>query len=168
MATMTAYDVTVPLFVGGLSSLKGMLTKGEAHATATARDAAALLGAQLAGDMYNLATEVHWATEGAKLALERLLGDTLPPKAADAKSFAELHVQIDAALAYLAAVDAEALEAGLDRSIELRHRGGAKALRGDRFLTEFAISNFYFHLTAVYSILRHEGVPLQKGDFMSP
>jgi hypothetical protein len=38
--------------------------------------------------------------------------------------------------------------------------------RGDRFLTEFAIPNFFFHLTAAYGILRHEGVPLQKGDFM--
>ena len=27
--------------------------------------------------------------------------------------------------------------------------------------------NFYFHATAAYAILRHNGVPLGKSDFMS-
>lgn len=56
------------------------------------------------------------------------------------------------------------------------HRGGA-GLR-DRGLLESAvlaaadvlrrraIPNFFFHLATAYGILRHEGVPLQKIDFM--
>jgi hypothetical protein len=50
--------------------------------------------------------------------------------------------------------------------IELRHRGVSKTFRGDRFLTEFAIPSFFFHFTTAYAILRHQGVPLQKGDFL--
>ena len=41
-----------------------------------------------------------------------------------------------------------------------------KSFRGDRFLIEFALPNFFFHLTLAYAILRKEGVPLEKGDFM--
>jgi hypothetical protein len=52
------------------------------------------------------------------------------------------------------------------RTIELRHRGSSQTFRGDRFLTEFAIPTFFFHVTLAYAILRHEGVPLQKGDFL--
>jgi hypothetical protein len=34
------------------------------------------------------------------------------------------------------------------------------------FLIEFALPNFFFHLTIAYAILRNEGVPLEKVDFM--
>jgi hypothetical protein len=30
----------------------------------------------------------------------------------------------------------------------------------------FVIPNFYFHYTTAYAILRHNGVPIGKGDFL--
>ena len=36
---------------------------------------------------------------------------------------------------------------------------------GLQYLQGFASPNFYFHLTAAYAILRHNGVPLGKKDF---
>jgi hypothetical protein len=166
IGAMNAFDLSVTMFVRGLTNLKALLRKGEAHALAGGTDPGALLAAQLADDMYSLAVQVHWASEGAKLAVERLLGDASTPLAEAGKTFAELHDRIDSTIAHLGTVDPQALEAGLDRSIEMRHRGGSKTFRGDRFLTEFAIPNFFFHLTTAYGILRHQGVPLQKGDFM--
>ncbi|HEX4340724.1 MAG TPA: DUF1993 domain-containing protein [Polyangiaceae bacterium] len=165
---MKAFDVSAGMFVRGLGNLKTMLDKAEAHATATGIEPRALLGAQLAGDMNDLASQVHWASEGAKLAVHRLLGSSFAPAAAAAQSFADLHERIDAALAALRAVDPDALEAGLARTIELPHRGATKTFTGERFLTEFAIPNFFFHFTTAYAILRHNGVPLQKGDFLGP
>jgi hypothetical protein len=163
---MNAFDLSIAMFVRGLTNLKTLLQKGEAHALASGTDPGALLAAQLADDMYSLAVQVHWASEGANLAVARLLGIPSTPLVEEGKSFAELHQRIDATIAHLGAVDPQALEAGLDRSIEMRHRGGSKTFRGDQFLTEFAIPNFFFHLTTAYGILRHQGVPLQKGDFM--
>ncbi len=163
---LKAFDLSVGVFVRGLTSLRGQLTKGEAHASATGMDPGSLLHAQLAGDMYNLAVQTHWACEGAKIAVARLLGAASTPLAGEGKSFAELYERIDATVAHLGTVDPEALEAGLGRTIELPHRGESRTFRGDRFLTEYAIPSFFFHLTTAYGILRHEGVPLQKGDFM--
>lgn len=163
---MKAFDLSVGVFVRGLTNLKVLLAKGEAHAASRGMDPGSLLTAELAPDMFNLAVQVHWVGEGAKLAVNRLLGVSSTPLAEEAKSFAELHERIDQAIAYLGTVDPEALEAGLERTIELPYRGGSKAFRGDRFLTEFGIPNFFFHLTTAYGILRHEGVPLKKGDFM--
>jgi len=163
---MKAFDLSIGMFVRGLTNLKGMLAKGESHVSSRGMDPVALLAAKLADDMYDLAVQVHWASEGAKLAVNRLLGVASPPLGEAGKTFAELAERIDATIALLRAIDPEALEAGLDRTIEIPHRGVTKTFRGDRFLTEFAIPNFFFHATAAYAILRHQGVPLQKGDFM--
>jgi hypothetical protein len=96
-----------------------------------------------------------------------LLGVAAPPaSASDVGSFAELKQRIDAAIAHLGAVEPRDLQAGLARRIELQHRGGSKQFTGHQFLLEFAIPNFYFHLTTAYCILRHAGVELTKGDFL--
>ncbi|MEP7120055.1 MAG: DUF1993 domain-containing protein [Byssovorax sp.] len=165
---MKAFDLSVGVFVRGLTNLKVQLTKGEAHASSTGADPGSLLTAKLADDMYNLAVQVQWAGEGPKIAVHRLLGVASAPPAQEAKSFDELHERLDAVIADLGAVDPAALEAGLDRTIEMPHRGATKVYRGDQFLTEFAIPGFFFHLTTAYAILRHQGVPLRKGDFMGP
>jgi uncharacterized protein len=163
---MKTFDLTCGVFLRGLTALRAMLHKAEEHARASGLEPRSLLGARLAGDMYDLATQVHWAAS-TQLAIDRLLGGTSPPPpAAEVTSFAQLHERIDAALAHLASIDPAALEGGLARSIELPARGGPRAYRGEQFVTEFALPNFYFHLAMAYAILRHEGVPLQKGDFM--
>ncbi len=156
---LQAFDVSAAVFVRGLTNLKTLLTKGEAHGTK--------VSASLVEGMQDLAAQVHWASEGSKLALNRVLGvSQAPAAAASATTFADLHVSIDSAIAYLEAIDPAALEAGLDRAIELPVRGRTKTFRGDRFLIEFALPNFFFHLTIAYAILRNEGVPLEKVDFM--
>ena len=156
---LQAFDVSAAVFVRGLTNLKTLLTKGEAHG--------AKVTASLVEGMQDLATQVHWASEGSKLALDRVLGiSQAPVAAASATTFADLHASIDSAIAYLEAIDPAALEAGLDRSIELPWRGRVKSFRGDRFLIEFGLPNFFFHLTIAYAILRTEGAPLEKVDFM--
>ena len=155
---LQAFDVSAAVFVRGLTNLKSLLTKGESHGTTVT--------ASLVEGMQDLAAQVHWASEGSKVALDRVLGVSQAPAAPSATTFADLHASIDGAIAYLEAIDPAAIEAGLDRAIELPMRGRTKSYRGDLFLIEFALPNFFFHLTLAYAILRKEGVPLEKGDFM--
>ena len=163
---MRAIDVSVAVFVRGLTNLRALLAKGEAHAAASGTAPNALLEARLADDMSALAVQVHWAAEGARLAVAQLLGAPAAPPAGEGKTFAELRERLDATIAWLEGVDPDALEAGLARTIELPYRGGVMTYRSDRFVTEYAIPSFFFHLTTAYAILRHRGVPLQKGDFL--
>ncbi len=157
---LQAVDVSAAVFVRGLTNLKTLLTKGEAHGTKVT--------VSLVEGMQDLAAQVHWASEGSKIALDRVLGVSRAPAPAptSAATFADLHASVDSAIAYLEAIDPAALEAGLDSTIELPVRGRTKSYRGDRFLIEFALPNFFFHLTLAYAILRSKGVPLEKGDFM--
>ena len=162
---LDAYDASVAVFVRGLRNLKTSLKKGEDHAAARATDPVDLLRARLAEGMYDLATQTHWAAEGAKLALARLVDIAATPLAVEPKTFAELYERIDATVASLEANHREDLETGLSRTIEIKHRGGSVSFTGSEFLTQFAIPNFFFHTTTAYGILRHHGVAVTKADF---
>ena len=177
---INTYDLSVGVFVRGLTNLKTQLMKAQDHATASGIGEAALLNAQLPGEdrvrgvvsnpadlhMYTLTAQVHWASEGAKLAIGHLLGATLAPDANDAKSFADLLQSLDATIAYLREIAPDDLEAGLDRTIVIEHRRGSTSSSGSQFLLAMAIPHFFYHVTAAYSILRNEGVQLTMGDFL--
>ncbi|WP_394844824.1 DUF1993 domain-containing protein [Pendulispora brunnea] len=166
---LNPYDFSVAVFVRGLTNLKACLAKAEAHASANGLEPLALIHARLASDMYDLATQIHWAAEGAKLAIDRLMGTKAPPPPAiERTTFAELHEAIDAAIVYLKAVDPQVLERGLDATIEIPARSGTITFAGAQFLAQFALPNFFFHMTAAYAILRERGVPLTKNEFMGP
>src|SRR5690348_15149796 len=121
---ITAYDASIALFIRGLTSLKALLSKAEQQASERGISAAELLDARLAPaapDMLNLASQVHWAAEGAKRTIERLTGAPLGSSNDDAKTFAELHQRIDAAIAQLQEASPSDVEAGLARAITVEH-----------------------------------------------
>ena len=39
-------------------------------------------------------------------------------------------------------------------------------MSGADYFLEHALPNFFFHVTTAYAILRHNGVPLGKRDFL--
>ena len=39
---------------------------------------------------------------------------------------------------------------------------------GENYLLEFALPNFFFHVTTAYDILRHNGLEIGKGDYLGP
>ena len=45
-------------------------------------------------------------------------------------------------------------------------RWNGKSLSGEEFLVQHVIPNFYFHVTTTYAILRHNGVPVGKRNYL--
>ena len=45
-------------------------------------------------------------------------------------------------------------------------RRNTRTFKGQPYLLQFVMPNFFFHATAAYAILRHNGVELGKRDFM--
>lgn len=175
--SLNAYDASAGVFVHGLTNLKAQLKKAEEHAAATGSGEAAVLNAKLGSQAdpppppsdlhhYTLAAHAHWAAEGARLAIARLLGTPRSPAPSNAKSFAELHQHLDAAIADLREVPPSALEAGLARPVVIEHPRGSTSASGRQFLLAFALPHFFFHLSAAYGILRNQGVRLTMGDFL--
>ena len=40
------------------------------------------------------------------------------------------------------------------------------SFKGQPYLLNFVMPNFYFHLTTAYAILRHNGVDIGKADYL--
>lgn len=167
-APFDVHEVTLGVLQRGLHNLKTLLVKGEAHAAQNELDPSALLTARLAPDMYDLGGQAHWAAEGARLAGARLVGTHTTPVAAEPRTFAALHQEIDATVAYLGSLDANEVAAGLERSVSFEHRGSSISMDGLRYFSVLVLPGFFFHTTTAYAVLRHQGVPLTKGDFMGP
>jgi hypothetical protein len=171
------YDLSAGVFIRGLTNLKAQLAKAADHVAASGISETALLDARLATadvasahpadlHMYTLAAQVHWAAEGAKLAMGQLLGAPLAPTANDAKIFADLHQHLDATIAYFREIAPSDLEAGLDRTIVIENRRGSVRSSGRQFLLALAIPHFFYHMTSAYGILRNQGVQLTMSDFL--
>ena len=174
---MNAFDLSAGLFIRGLTNVKAQLTTAEDHVVATGGSEVAILNAQLATNgvardasadlhRYTYAAHVHWAAEGARLAIAQLLGEPAVPAANDAASFADLHQRLDATIAYLRAIVPSDLEAGLDRTIVIERPRGPMRSSGSQFLLALAIPHFFYHVTTAYGILRNQGVQLTMGDFL--
>jgi hypothetical protein len=160
------YRASVPVFVRMLGNLRVLLEKGAAHAEARKFDATLLADSRLFVDMFPLARQVCIATDGAKGAAARLAG-VEPPRFEDTeRTLPELMARIDRTIAFLKTLSAEQFEGSETRAITLSLRSGALHFDGQDYLLDFALPNFYFHVTTAYNILRHNGVEIGKMDFL--
>ena len=70
-------------------------------------------------------------------------------------------------MAFLRAVPPEAIDGGADASVALPTGGGTvRTLTGQAYMIDFAVPNFFFHITTAYDLLRHKGVPVGKRHFL--
>lgn len=164
---LSIHQLTIPAFTRGLSALDKLLTKGEAHAAETGTSLQDLFDARIAPDMYPLSAQVQRASDASKLAVARLTGVPGPAYEDNEATFAELHARIAKTLAHLNSIDPAAFEGAETRKVEIKTPTTTLEWTGPDFLTQFALPNFYFHLTTAYGILRNAGVPLGKRDFLA-
>ncbi|RZA31604.1 MAG: DUF1993 domain-containing protein [Lysobacteraceae bacterium] len=165
--SLSMYTASVPVFQKMLRALAGVLEKAEAHAQQHKIEPGALLQARLFPDMFPLVGQVLIATDFAKGASARLAGVEVPRYDDHEQSFAELQQRITKTLGFIESLPREAVDAGGERAIT--HGAGERARhfeRGDDYLTGFVLPNFFFHVTTAYAILRHNGVPIGKRDFL--
>lgn len=163
---ITIYDQLVPVFSHMLSSLDKVLTKAEADAAARKIDLDVFISGRLAPDMLPLTRQIQIMTDGAKGGVSRLAGQEPPKWADDEKTFADLHARIAKTIAHLKTFKPEQFEGAETRKVELKFPNATLNFTGKDYFLSFVIPNFYFHYTTAYAILRHNGVPIGKGDFL--
>jgi hypothetical protein len=166
LVTISMYDVSVPVFLERLKALALVLTKAEANAAERKIDPQVFVTARLAPDMLTLTKQVQIATDHAKGAASRLAGREVPKYEDNEASFAELQARIAKTRDYLATFKPADLEGSEDRTVTLKIGGNDMEFKGSKYLLDVAMPNFYFHVTTAYAILRHNGVPLGKGNFL--
>jgi hypothetical protein len=90
-----------------------------------------------------------------------------PPSFEDVETtLDELKQRLARTAAYVESIDDAAFDGAEQREVRVPTRTEEFVFGGQDYLVGFALPNFYFHVTAVYLILRHNGVELGKRDFL--
>ena len=106
-------------------------------------------------------------SRSAKFAASRLAGKEAPKHADDEKTFEELRARIATTVAYIDTLTEKDFDGAETRKVALPFiPGGNKGALGKDYLVHFVQPNFFFHVVHAYAILRHNGVPLGKMDFI--
>jgi len=163
---LSMYQASVPLFRQMLEGLAGVLAKGEAHATERKLDPAVLLGWRLAPDMFNLTRQVQVASDMAKGCVARLAGIEVPKWEDTEASFTDLQARVKKTLDFIDGFTPAQIDGSEAREITLTLGGKPASFKGQPYLLNFVLPNFYFHCTAAYALLRAAGVPLGKRDYL--
>lgn len=166
------YTVTVPVMAKALTALDKILDKVVAHADTKGTErrpgtiqAEALLQSRLVFDQFPLLMQVQIACDNAKGAAARLAEIDIPAFEDNEKTVGELKIRIEKTLAFLKTVKPEQIIGKEDIRVSLPYWKG-KHVTGFEYATEYALPNFFFHVTTAYSILRKNGVALGKSDYI--
>lgn len=156
----------LPPIMHSLNALSHVLDKAQGHCDENNIDPAALLTARLYPDMFTCTRNVIVSCDTAKGMAARLTGLENPSFSDDETTFEELQARISKTLAFLATVPEDAFDGADERKVLLKTFRGDFEFTGADYLVTHAIPNFYFHMSTTYNILRHNGVPLGKIDFL--
>jgi hypothetical protein len=159
----------VELYSRALDTLAHILAKGAAHAATIDVGESEMLDWRLIDDMQPLRFQVmvvcnftrQWPARVADLAVPADIGTDL--------SLAEFQAEIAQSKSFLANLKPERF-AGRDDvplTVNIASGGMEPTLPAARWLTVFATTNIYFHLSTAYGILRSKGVPIGKVDLFA-
>jgi hypothetical protein len=165
--TSAMYTHSVPVLQQMLTALKTILANASEYAAAKSIEPDALLQARLAPDMFPLIKQVQIAADFSRGIAARLAGVDVPKVEGNEKSFADLDALLTQTLAFLSSVDASQFDGKENAEIVLRPgTPKEKKLTGQTYLANYGLPQFFFHVTTAYAILRHNGLPIGKRDYM--
>jgi hypothetical protein len=165
--TSPMYTHSVPVFKQMLTALKTILAQAAEHALAKSIEPQAVLQARLYLDMFPLLKQVQIAADFARGISARLAGIDVPVYEGKEQSFADLDALLNQTLTFMDNIDASRFEGSETREIVLRAgTPKEKTLSGQAYLANYGVPQFFFHVTTAYAILRHNGVPVGKRDYM--
>lgn len=164
--SISMYKASAPIFLRMLGNLDAFLEKAEANAKERGFEPNLFVTSRLAPDMLPLSAQIQLASDSSKGAMARLSGGTAPSMADTETTMAELRMRIAKTVDYVKSVPAGAVDGSEERDVVLKFPNGEMTFKGLQYLTGFALPNFLFHVTTAYAILRHNGVPLGKLDFL--
>ena len=164
---MSFYDATVPAYLQILNSLSGLLTKAEAYCEAKKIQPDVLLGSRLYPDMLPLSKQVQLVTDFAVRGCARVTHREVPSTPDTEKTFAELRQRLAKTADYVKSFKPEQFEGADTRDVTFP-MGPDKTMtmKGQQFISNFSLPQFYFHAAIAHGLLRHNGVEVGKRDFM--
>ncbi|KAM0466186.1 hypothetical protein ACHAPV_001141 [Trichoderma viride] len=158
------YDATIPVAKSALKSLYNVLKKGEAAA-----NGASLLSAKIHENMLPLTFQVYMVTDTSSKIASRLQGIEPHAWEGNIETYDDCFSRIAKAEEILAAADKELINKRQNETVPLGLGSrGTVNIPGVVYTNGHFLPTIFFHLTTAYDILRKEGVPLGKTDYVEP
>ena len=164
---LTMHSASVPVFVRMLGNAIVWLDKAEAHAKEKKFEPSVYLSSRLAPDMLPFTTQVQIACDAAKFCMARLTGTEAPKFEDNETTLEQLRDRIRKTMDYVQSVPVAQVDGTDARDITVPRRDGAIVMKGEMYLKHFVLPNFFFHVTTIYALLRHNGVDLGKSDYLA-
>ena len=165
--SVSLYEISIPTYRRGLQNLSSFLDKAEAHARTHGADLSTYTEARLAPDMHPFTRQVQIASDAAKGGAARLAGIEAQSMPDTETTFPQLKERIATTIAFLDTITKEQVDNRHAATIELPLPGRTMTYTAPDFLMQFSLANVLFHVTTAYALLRSQGVPLGKMDFLA-
>ncbi|MDB5264518.1 MAG: hypothetical protein JWN64_89 [Parcubacteria group bacterium] len=163
--TTSLYNVTIPVFIKGLENMAIFFDKTLIHAENKKFDVNTLLTSRLSPDQFPFAKQIQLASDAAKAFPARLKGEDPVSMPDTETTIEELRERLLKTVAVLKEIKPEDIDGNEDTQVRIKWFPG-KYITGFSYATEYALPNFFFHMTTAYAILRHNGVDLGKSDYL--
>ncbi|WP_066707444.1 DUF1993 domain-containing protein [Curvibacter delicatus] len=164
---MRLSSASLPVFRKALGNLRHIVQKGINDAKARGYAPQVLMQARLAPDMLPFSRQVTVACDVVKIWGHRMQGLEPPKYPNDETALEQLQTRIDQTLSWLSTLPPDGLDGMADQDITMpAGLGQTRTLCGEDYLQQWALPNLFFHITTAYAILRHNGVPLNKHDYL--
>lgn len=164
---ISMYEAAIPVLLRTLTNMVAILEKGAAYGESHGIEPSVLIQSRLFPDMFPLVRQVQIVSDISRRGVARLAGLEAPAMEDSESSFSELIDRLHASIGYLQTFEAASLDGTEEREVTVPVGGGKSiTMSGWPFLSCFVLPNVYFHATTAYDILRHNGVPLGKMDFL--
>jgi uncharacterized protein len=157
---MNTADLLLTTYDNMLGSLDAWLAKAAKHGCD------ALLDARLAEDMFPLARQIRFVCNLPGEAMAGAAGVAFSSSDIDDATLSAARERIAATRALIQGWRATPFGAD-DAPVELSLANGMTFdMQTEAYVRDWALPQFYFHLMTAYAILRSNGVPLGKADYV--
>ena len=165
--SLSLYDASITVYLQMLKNLSHFMDKAETFAAEEHVELSTLMAASLGHGMAPFTRQIQFASDAAKSGAARLAGIEPPPMPDTEASFPELKERIAKTIAFVESIKRDQVDGQEGRAVVLTFPGRTMEFTGQSFLLTFSLPNFLFHVTTAYGILRAQGVPLGKMDFLA-
>ena len=166
--SISLYEASVQGYLQTLEAVGGVLEHGRAYGQEHKIDLGQILEARLFRDMRPLRFQVQQVVFHSVGAIDAIRGGALRfPDKAPEHDYAGLQILIADACEALRRMPVAEIDALAGREVVFEVPGRPRRVfSAEGFVLSFSIPNFHFHATTAYDILRAQGVPLRKPDYM--
>jgi uncharacterized protein len=165
--SFSLYDATVANYLQIINATDALMTKSLAHFKEKGTDPAEIVEARLCADMLPFRFQVISLAHHSRGAMDAAKNGVFsPPSAKPDLDYAGVQALVTEARNELSALKPDEVNALAGRDVIFKVGDRTLPFTAEGFLMSFSLPNFFFHAATAYDILRHNGAPLGKRDFI--